>query len=379
MELTEGVGVGARHGLVLAAVGSGVLTQVGSVTGLTTLVAGSVIVSLGLAAVFTVTTDLVVSAAPPERAGAASALSETGSEFGGALGIAILGTLGAAVYRTQISATIPGDVPQSAAVAARDTLAAELGEDAEGIQSLHHGGEHHWATLIEQTASMWLDYLGLTPTQVATIVEPALVLAGDRDQFIPLDLSVALYRALTHAELAIIPAADHSAPFTPERATVFAALIGDFAERYTRDYTTEQTGTRIMSLNDARAETRLPAQDLDRARRWYAEKLGLEPAEERPGGLRYRCASGVFCLFDSSGPSDGTFTQLALNVTDIDSEVAELRRRGVQFEDIDMPGFTTIKGIVDVDGNYPSKGGAERGAFFRDSENNMIALGQPLP
>lgn len=48
-----------------------------------------------------------------------------------------------------------------------------------------------------------------------------------------------------------------------------------------------------MSLNDARAETRLPAQDLDRARRWYAEKLGLEPAEERPSGLRYQCASGV--------------------------------------------------------------------------------------
>ena len=113
----------AASGLVLAAVGFGVLAQVGSVTGLVSLVAGSVIVSLGLAAVFTVTTDLVVSAAPPERAGAASALSETGAELGGALGIAILGTLGAAVYRTQISATISGDLPETVAAAARDTLA----------------------------------------------------------------------------------------------------------------------------------------------------------------------------------------------------------------------------------------------------------------
>lgn len=66
-------------------------------------------------------------------------------------------------------------------------------------------------------------------------------------------------------------------------------------------------------------------------------------------------------------------------MADIDAEVAELRRRGVQFEDIDIPGFTTVGGLVDVDGNYPSNGRAERGAFFRDRENNMIALGQPLP
>ena len=98
-----------------------------------------------------------------------------------------------------------------------DHLTAELGDEAEGIRSLHQGGEDHWPTLVEQTASMWLDYPGLSPNQVAAIEEPALVLAGDRDQFIPLDLSVALYRALTHAELAMIPLADHIAPFTPGR------------------------------------------------------------------------------------------------------------------------------------------------------------------
>src|SRR3990170_4998733 len=55
--------------------------------------------------------------------------------------------------------------------------------------------------------------------------------------------------------------------------------------------------------------TRLPAQDLTRARRWYAEKLGLEPVEERPGGLRYRIGEGEFSIFTSAGRSPGTFTQ----------------------------------------------------------------------
>jgi catechol 2,3-dioxygenase-like lactoylglutathione lyase family enzyme len=131
-------------------------------------------------------------------------------------------------------------------------------------------------------------------------------------------------------------------------------------------------------LRKARPETRLPAADLDRARRWYRDKLGLEPTEERDGGLMYRLDSGVFCLFASQGKSEGTFTQLALNVDDIDVVVADLRSNGVVFEEIDSPGLRTVDGIVEVTGNYPSKGTRERGAFFRDSEGNMIALGQSL-
>ena len=134
-----------------------------------------------------------------------------------------------------------------------------------------------------------------------------------------------------------------------------------------------------MALTDARMEARLPAQDLDRARRWYAEKLALEPAEERDGGLRYECASSVFCLFVSTGGSDGAFTQLAFNVDDIEAEVAELRARDVVFEEYDVPGIRTVDGIADIDGNYPSKGTRERGAWFRDSEGNMLGMGQSLP
>jgi catechol 2,3-dioxygenase-like lactoylglutathione lyase family enzyme len=133
-----------------------------------------------------------------------------------------------------------------------------------------------------------------------------------------------------------------------------------------------------MALTDARIEARLPAQDLDRARRWYADKLGLEPVEERDGGLRYEGAPGVFCLFASAGAAEGAFTQLAFSVDDIETEVAELRRRGVVFEEYDMPGMRKVDGITDVAGNYPSKGTRERAVWFRDSEGNMLGMGQSL-
>jgi DHA2 family multidrug resistance protein-like MFS transporter len=78
--------------------------------------------SLGLAPLFTLTNDLILGTAPPARAGAASAISETGAELGGALSIAILGTIGTAVYRTQVDDGIPAGVPREQADAARDTL-----------------------------------------------------------------------------------------------------------------------------------------------------------------------------------------------------------------------------------------------------------------
>lgn len=125
--------------------------------------------------------------------------------------------------------------------------------------------------------------------------------------------------------------------------------------------------------------TRLPAQDLERARTFYAEKLGLGPADERPGGLLYRCAKGEFALFASAGAASGSHTQMVWQVEDIDAAVAELRSRGVTFEEYSLPGLTTVNGIAQVAGNYPSRGGVgERAAWFRDSEGNLLALGQPI-
>src|SRR2546423_13306132 len=115
-------------------------------------------------------------------------------------------------------------------------------------------------------------------------------------------------------------------------------------------------------LEGGRVATRMPAQDLERARTFYAEKLGLEPSEERPGGLLYRCASGEFALFESTGAPAGTFTQMAWQVEDIETVVEGLRGRGVVSEEYDVPCLRTAHGIAEGEGKYPSKGTGERAA-----------------
>jgi catechol 2,3-dioxygenase-like lactoylglutathione lyase family enzyme len=132
-------------------------------------------------------------------------------------------------------------------------------------------------------------------------------------------------------------------------------------------------------LEKGEVATRLPAQDLERARTFYAEKLGLRPIEERPGGLRYQFGSSWFALFASSGAPSGAHTQMAWDVDDLEATVYELRRRGVVFEEYDLPGLKTVNGIAEVEGNYPSRGGiGEKAAWFYDSEGNLLALGQAI-
>lgn len=136
----------------------------------------------------------------------------------------------------------------------------------------------------------------------------------------------------------------------------------------------------MTGLAESSVAARIPARNLSRARAFYAEKLGLEPVEERPGGLRYRCGNGgEFALFESSGAAAGDHTQMAWQVDDLEETVAELRDRGVTFEEYDVPGLTTVNGIVEVEGNYPSKGGiGEKAAWFKDSEGNLLAIGQAV-
>jgi catechol 2,3-dioxygenase-like lactoylglutathione lyase family enzyme len=131
-------------------------------------------------------------------------------------------------------------------------------------------------------------------------------------------------------------------------------------------------------LEHSDVATRLPVQDLKRARSFYAEKLGLEPIEERPGGLLYHCGRGTFALFQSVGAATGTHTQMGWEVADIEATVAELRSRGVVFEEYDLPGLKTVNGIAQIAGNYPSKGRGEKGAWFKDSEGNLLGIGQPV-
>lgn len=120
-------------------------------------------------------------------------------------------------------------------------------------------------------------------------------------------------------------------------------------------------------LDHASVGVRLPAQDLDRARDWYAEKLGLEPVEEREGGLRYLCGGTEFVVFASTGAPSGTHTQMGFSVPDLELAVEGLRERGVEFDG----------DIVDIQGQYPSSGATgERATWFRDSEGNLLGLGQ---
>jgi len=107
-------------GLAIGALGFGIIMRVDGSAALATLVTGSLLLSLGLTPVVTLTTDMVVSSAPPERAGAAASLSETATEFGGAAGIAVFGSIGTAIYRSKVG--IPSEISPAMAVSARDTL-----------------------------------------------------------------------------------------------------------------------------------------------------------------------------------------------------------------------------------------------------------------
>jgi catechol 2,3-dioxygenase-like lactoylglutathione lyase family enzyme len=123
-------------------------------------------------------------------------------------------------------------------------------------------------------------------------------------------------------------------------------------------------------LDRADVYATIPAQNLERAKSFYADKLGLKPAEEGPEGLRYRCGEGGFLLFESSGEPSGTHTQLGWDVDDLEAAVATLREKGVVFEEYDLPGFKTVNGIADIAG--------ERGAWFKDSEGNLLAIGERM-
>ena len=128
-----------------------------------------------------------------------------------------------------------------------------------------------------------------------------------------------------------------------------------------------RAGDAAGPLEHAAIGVRLPAQDLDRARAWYADKLGLEPVEEREGGLRYLCGGTEFAVFASTGVASGSHTQMGFSVPDLDLAVEGLRARGVEFDG----------DIVEVEGHYPSTAASgERAIWFRDSEGNLLGLGQ---
>lgn len=113
-------------GLIVTSAGFVLLSRVNETSGMGLLVTALFIYSIGLAPIFTLCADLIVGSAPPEKAGAAASLNETSSEFGGAVGMAVLGSVGMAVYRIKVAAALPDGLPPESIEAARGTLGGAL-------------------------------------------------------------------------------------------------------------------------------------------------------------------------------------------------------------------------------------------------------------
>lgn len=121
-------------------------------------------------------------------------------------------------------------------------------------------------------------------------------------------------------------------------------------------------------LANARYHATMPCSDYERAKAFYAEKLGLTPASDVPGGAFYESRGTRFLLFPSGGAASGTHTQLGLEVDDIAAAVEDLKSRGVQFEEYDFDGFDKKTSIATT--------GDVQGAWFKDSEGNLLGIVQ---
>jgi len=111
----------------------------------------------------------------------------------------------------------------------------------------------------------------------------------------------------------------------------------------------------------------IPALDVDRARKFYEEKVGLKPKQEVAGGVVYESAGGTACfLYPTPNAGTSKASQAYWQVKDLEREVAELKSRGVTFEEYDMPGMKTVNGIMTADGS--------KAAWFKDSEGNIMAV-----
>jgi len=115
--------------------------------------------------------------------------------------------------------------------------------------------------------------------------------------------------------------------------------------------------------------TVLPAQDLERARGFYHDKLGMEPEGTLDGMLMYRVGpAGRFALYETSNAGTAQNTQMCLISDDLAADMARLREAGLAFEEYDFPGMKTVDGVLDS--------GESRTAWFRDSEGNFVCLSQ---
>jgi predicted enzyme related to lactoylglutathione lyase len=123
-----------------------------------------------------------------------------------------------------------------------------------------------------------------------------------------------------------------------------------------------------MKLKEAPITPTIPAADMERAKRFYREKLDLEPAQDSPEGSYYELADGTgFLLYPSENAGKAPTTYAGWNVDDVEAMVRELKAKGVQFENYDYPDLKTEEGIATMpDGS--------QAAWFKDSEGNILAI-----
>jgi predicted enzyme related to lactoylglutathione lyase len=121
-------------------------------------------------------------------------------------------------------------------------------------------------------------------------------------------------------------------------------------------------------LGDHPVNAALPASDIQRAKQFYSDTLGLSVESEDPGGIFFHSGDTRFLVFPSSGQASGSHTQMGWQVDDIESEVRDLKARGVTFETYDFPGFDSATHIATTDG--------VKAAWFEDSEGNLLGLVQ---
>ena len=115
----------------------------------------------------------------------------------------------------------------------------------------------------------------------------------------------------------------------------------------------------------------LPAKDVNRARQFYEQKLGFKPKREAAGGVVYEFAGATACfLYPTPNAGTSRASQAFWMVEDVEREVAELRSKGVVFEEYDMPGLKTHNGIA--------IGGGAKSAWFKDTEGNILAVVQDV-
>jgi catechol 2,3-dioxygenase-like lactoylglutathione lyase family enzyme len=115
-------------------------------------------------------------------------------------------------------------------------------------------------------------------------------------------------------------------------------------------------------------ETRatIPARDLQKARQWYADKLGMTPDEEVADGLLYNCDNSGFTIYETQYAGTAQNTLMSLMTQDLDRDMGDLRANGVRFEEYNQPGLKTVNGVATMNGI--------RGAWFKDIDGNILSL-----